>query len=58
MSVQERIASLGNNMLIILSGTTTQGGVRTGTGGKPTLTVSDAKAIQRDCSAVSAVTYI
>ena len=57
VSVQERIASLGNNMLIILSGTTTQGGVRTGFGGLPTLTVSDAKAIQRDCPAVSAVTY-
>jgi putative ABC transport system permease protein len=57
VSVQERIASLGNNMLIILSGTTTQGGVRTGAGGKPTLTVNDAKAIQRDCPAVAAVTY-
>ena len=57
VSVQERIASLGNNMLIILSGTTTQGGVRTGTGGLPTLTVNDAKAIQRECPAVSAVTY-
>jgi putative ABC transport system permease protein len=56
-SVQARIASLGNNMLIILSGTTTQGGIRTGTGGKPTLTINDAKAIQRDCPAVSAVTY-
>jgi putative ABC transport system permease protein len=57
VSVQERIASLGNNMLIILSGTTTQGGVRSGSGGKPTLTVNDAKAIQRECSAVGAVTY-
>jgi len=57
VSVQERIASLGTNMLIILSGTTTQGGVRTGVGGLPTLTVNDAKAIQRECPAVSAVTY-
>ena len=57
VSVQERIASLGNNMLIILSGTTTQGGVRSGTGGKQTLTVNDAKAIQRECPAVGAVTY-
>jgi putative ABC transport system permease protein len=57
VSVQERIASLGNNMLIILSGTTTQGGVRTGFGGAPTLSVADAKAIQRECPAVGAVTY-
>jgi putative ABC transport system permease protein len=56
-SVQEQIARMGNNMLIILSGTTTQGGVRSGSGGAPTLTVSDAKAIQRECPTVSAVTY-
>jgi len=57
MSVQDQIARMGNNMLIILSGTTTQGGVRTGAGGLPTLTIGDAKAIQRECPAVSAVTY-
>jgi putative ABC transport system permease protein len=48
---------MGNNMLIILSGSVTQGGVRTGSGGRATLRVSDAKAIQRECPAVSAVTY-
>jgi putative ABC transport system permease protein len=57
VSVQEKIASLGNNMLVILSGSTTQGGVRTGSSGAPTLVVADAKAIQRECPAVSAVTY-
>src|SRR5919201_3969699 len=56
-SVQEKIASLGNNMLVILSGSITQGGVRMGAGARPTLTVGDAKAIQRECSAVGAVTY-
>jgi putative ABC transport system permease protein len=55
MSVQARIATLGNNMLVILSGSTTQGGLRTGSGGAPTLTVHDAKAIQRECPAVRAV---
>ena len=34
LSVQEQIARMGNNMLVILSGTTTQGGVRTGFGGR------------------------
>jgi putative ABC transport system permease protein len=57
VSVQEQIARMGNNMLIILSGTTTQGGVRSGSGGAPSLTVGDAKAIQRECPAVSTVTY-
>jgi putative ABC transport system permease protein len=56
-SVQEKIASLGNNMLVIRPGSVTQGGVRLGAGARPTLTVSDAKAIQRECPAVQAVTY-
>jgi len=57
VSVQEKIASLGNNMLVILSGSTTQGGIRMGLGALPTLTVNDAKAISRDLPAVAAVTY-
>ena len=57
VAVQEQIARMGNNMLVILSGSVTQGGVRTGAGGRSTLRVSDAKAMQRECSAVSAVTY-
>jgi putative ABC transport system permease protein len=55
--VQERIGTMGNNLLIVLSGSTTQGGVRSGAGGRPTLTVRDAQAIQRECPAVGAVTY-
>lgn len=57
VAVQEQIARMGNNMLIILSGSVTQGGVRTGAGGRSTLRVGDAKAMQRECPAVSAVTY-
>ena len=58
VSVQEQIARMGNNMLIILSGTTTQGGLRSGLGGASTLTAHDARAIQRECPAVGAVTYM
>jgi len=58
IAVQEQIARMGNNMLIILSGSVTQGGVRTGSGGRSTLRAGDAKAIQRECPAVSAVTYV
>ena len=58
VSVQEQIARMGNNMLIILPGTTTQGGIRSGLGGASTLTANDAKAIQRECTAVGAVTYV
>ena len=57
VAVQEQIARMGNNMLVILSGSVTQGGVRTGAGGRSTLRVGDAKAVQRECPAVGAVTY-
>ena len=58
VAVQEQIARMGNNMLVILSGSVTQGGVRTGAGRRSTLRVSDARAMQRECPAVSAVTYL
>ncbi|MEE4264867.1 MAG: ABC transporter permease, partial [Desulfobacteraceae bacterium] len=47
----------GSNMLMIFSGSSRQGGVRGGFGTQPTLTVSDALAIARECPAVSNVTY-
>ena len=43
--VQEQIASLGTNLLVILPGTVTLGGARTGLGGRQSLLPSDAKAI-------------
>ena len=58
VAVQEQIARMGNNMLVLLAGSSTQSGVRSGSGGAPSLTTHDARAIQRECPAVSAVTYI
>ncbi len=43
--VDQSIASMGSNLFIILSGSTTSGGVRLGTGAVPTLTTGDADAI-------------
>ncbi len=43
--IQEQIASMGSNLLIVLSGAATSGGMRHGSGTVPTLTVEDAKAI-------------
>ena len=43
--VQASIASMGSNLFIVLSGSTTSGGARLGGGAAPTLTVSDAQAI-------------
>ncbi len=44
--VQASIASMGSNLFIILSGSTTSGGARMGGGAAPTLTVADSLAIE------------
>jgi putative ABC transport system permease protein len=43
--VSESIASMGSNLFIVLSGSSTSGGVRMGGGTVPTLTAGDAAAI-------------
>lgn len=53
--VSEQIASIGSNLLIILPGATTAGGVRMGAGTQPTLTLGDAEAITKECPSVSDV---
>ncbi len=50
--IQEQIASMGSNLLIVLSGSATSGGFRWGSGSVPTLTVDDSKAIASELSAV------
>ena len=50
--ISEQIASMGSNMLIVLSGSSTSGGIRWGSGTVPTLTVDDAKAIQNEIPSV------
>jgi putative ABC transport system permease protein len=50
--IQEQIASLGSNLLVVLSGSATSGGFRFGSGTIPTLTVDDAKAIASELSTV------
>ena len=44
--VEDSIASMGSNLFIILSGSTTSSGARMGGGAAPTLTVDDAQAIE------------
>ena len=50
--ISEQIASMGSNLLIVLSGSSTSGGLRFGSGTVPTLTVDDAKAILTEIPAV------
>ncbi len=44
--VQASIASMGSNLFIILSGSSTSGGLRMGSGATPTLTVADAQSLE------------
>jgi putative ABC transport system permease protein len=50
--VAQAFASMGSNILIVLSGSTTAGGHRGGFGSMPTLTWEDLKAIRTQASAV------
>jgi putative ABC transport system permease protein len=50
--VAESFASMGSNILIVLSGSTTSGGARGGFGSMPTLTWEDLKSIRAEASAV------
>jgi len=50
--VAEEIRSLGSNLIIVLAGTVTSGGVRLGTGSKVSITEDDARAIQREVPSV------
>src|SRR5215469_3769063 len=45
--VESQIASLGENVILIFSGSTTSSGIRTGWGGAGTLKIEDADAIRR-----------
>src|ERR1700675_5008053 len=52
--VAEQIQSLGSNLIIVLSGSTTAGGIRLGQGSQLTITEEDAVAIPREIPAIQA----
>src|SRR5438874_3374809 len=53
--VEAQIASLGQNVIVISSGSTTSSGIRTGWGGAGTLKIEDAEAIRHEVPGVMAV---
>jgi putative ABC transport system permease protein len=53
--VEAQIASLGQNVILIFSGSTTSSGIRTGWGGAGTLRIEDAEAIRREVPGVIGV---
>ena len=48
----EQLASIGSNLIMIVPGSTTAGGVRMGAGTQSTLSIGDAEAIQKESPAV------
>lgn len=50
--ISDQIASVGSNILLVLPGSRTSGGIRMGHGSTPTLTYNDAKAIAAECPSV------
>ncbi|GAB4293893.1 MAG: ABC transporter permease [Desulfuromonadia bacterium] len=50
--ISQQISSIGSNIILILPGSTTSGGLRTGSGGVNTLTSDDARAIMAECPSV------
>jgi putative ABC transport system permease protein len=53
--IEEQISTMGSNLLMVVPGSQTSGGLRMGFGSQPTLTLDDAQAIPRECSAVQEV---
>jgi putative ABC transport system permease protein len=53
--VEQQIASLGENVILIFSGSVTSSGIRTGWGSAGTLKIEDAEAIRREVPGVIAV---
>ena len=51
--IEEQIASIGSNLIIVLSGSITSSGIRMGTGNAQTLTMDDARSIARECDAAA-----
>ena len=52
-TIQQQIASIGSNLILILPGSLTQSGLRLGSGNAISLTTDDAKAIETECPAVA-----
>jgi putative ABC transport system permease protein len=57
-AIEDQIANMGTNLLVVMPGTHSRGGANTGWGGAASLTLDDARAIGREATLVEAVTYL
>ena len=57
-SIQQQIGKLGTNMIVVLPGSSSQGGVNQGAGTFNRLTIQDAEKLRRESTLLSAVSPI
>jgi putative ABC transport system permease protein len=50
--IEEQISTMGSNILMVVPGSQTSGGLRMGSGTQPTLTLDDARAMVAECPSV------
>jgi putative ABC transport system permease protein len=55
-ATEQQIMSLGSNVMVVLAGASTTGGISQGIGSASTLTLEDAKAVAKQVKAAQAVT--
>src|SRR5512136_3032703 len=53
--IEAQIASMGQNVILVFSGSFSRGGALSGWGGAGTLTVDDAEAIRREIAGVTVI---
>ena len=56
--ITDQISSIGSNLLMVRSGSSSSGGVRMGAGTQPTLTLLDVEAIIKECPSVAAAAQV
>src|SRR5512139_690894 len=57
-AVRKQIERLGTNLMVVVPGARTMGGMRGGLGSSSTLTTTDAHAIRRESTTVNEVSYL
>ena len=53
--ISEQISSMGSNLIMVLSGASSSGGIRMGAGTQPTLSLGDSDAIKKEATSVQEV---
>ena len=57
-SIQDQIKSLGTNVIMIMPGSTNQGGASQGAGTFNRLTIADAEKVKKDATTLAAVSPV